>query len=103
MRYAGGTFVTGDREAEALLDYATALAGANRAAAIRMRALDDAGCADDYDLLIGPASQLLVEPAGLVGELPDPNELLAEIERRIRELEWRPPTESGLLDFDLDL
>jgi hypothetical protein len=103
VRYAGGTFVTGDREAEALVRYAAALANVDRAAGLRVPGLDARGRLDDYELLVGPASQLLVEPADQVGDLPDPSELLAEIDRRIDELTWRPPAESGLLDLDLDL
>jgi hypothetical protein len=96
-------FVTGDREADALVRYAAALANVDRAAGLRVAGLDERGRIDEYELLLGPASQLLVEPADQIGELPDPTELLAEIERRIDDLQWRPPTESGLLDLDLDL
>jgi hypothetical protein len=96
-------FVTGDREAEALVRYAAALANVDRAAGLRVAGLDDRGRIDEYELLLGPASQLLVEPADSVGDLPDPAGLLAEVERRIDELQWRPPAESGLLDLDLDL
>lgn len=103
VRYAGGTFVTGDREADALMRYAAALANVDRAAGLRVPGLDDEGRVDDYELLVGPASQLLVEPADRLGELPDPTELLAEIERRIDGLQWRPPVEGDLLDLDLDL
>jgi hypothetical protein len=103
VRYAGGTFVTGDAEAEALLRYAAALAEVNRAAALRVPGLDDDDDVVDYDLLVGPASQLFVEPTHRTGDLPDPSGLIAEIDRRIAALRWRPPAESGLLDLDLDL
>ena len=101
MRYAGGTFLTGDREAEAILRYAAALANADRAAPLFVDGLDEDGNLDRYELLIGPASQIMAEPAPHRDGLPAPDGLLVEIDERLADLAWRPPSEGSMLDYDL--
>jgi predicted phage gp36 major capsid-like protein len=102
LDYAGGGFVTGDREAAAILEYAAALANADRSATIPAIGLNEEGEQQSVELLVGPASEIIVEDSKVTGELPDPEPFLAEIRRRIDELTWRPPAQTGLIDeFDL--
>jgi hypothetical protein len=99
IRYAGGTFLTGDREAEAILRYAAALANANRAAPLSVPGLDEDGHVDHYEILMGPASQIMAEPAPHHAGLPAADELVGEIDGRLADLEWRPPAMGSLLDY----
>ncbi|WP_431279374.1 hypothetical protein [Leifsonia poae] len=61
--YAGTTFYTGDRLAAALLEYASALAQNGTAQTVVIPAVSDSGEHGDFELVIGPASQLVSEPA----------------------------------------
>ncbi len=58
--YAGGAFVTGDRTAQAVLDYAQALAEREASAAIDIPVYGPGGMRGRAQLLVGPASQLMV-------------------------------------------
>ena len=70
--YAGGTLYTGDTIAEALLDYARALARNGTADTVFVPAHTGEGDPGSIELLIGPASQLVSEPVDLAGrELTD--------------------------------
>jgi hypothetical protein len=63
--YGGGSILTGDRIADALLDYAAVLARAGTADHVRVPAL----AADDeptvFDIVLGPASQIMAEREGV--------------------------------------
>lgn len=61
--YANGSVLTSDRIADAVVRYATALAGANAADNIRFPVVKD-GQPGFVEMLIGPASELMVEEAG---------------------------------------
>jgi hypothetical protein len=63
VTYAGGKFVTNDEVAEALLEYAAALANANRAATVHVPGVDEWGAPSDIQVLIGPASQVMATAA----------------------------------------
>jgi hypothetical protein len=84
LAYAGGSLVTGDAVTDAVLDYAAALARAGQADRIRVPAL---GVDDEitvFDMVIGPASQLIAEPVDVDhDELVDP-ELVADLRLRGR-------------------
>ena len=84
VAYAGGSFLTGDRIADALLDYAATLARAGQADRVSIPALgtDDEILA--FDLVVGPASQLISEPIEFAGEELDDDALITELERRGR-------------------
>ena len=71
LLYAGGSFVTGDRIAEAVLAYAAELANAGKAVKIDVPALDLEQQRERVSLVVGPASQILAEPVELGLELED--------------------------------
>ncbi len=60
--YAGGTFYTGNDVAEALLEYAGALARSSTAATVVIPGRTPDGAVGEVEVLIGPASQLISEP-----------------------------------------
>lgn len=103
LRYAGGSFLTGDAEADAILRYAAALANLNRAETLTVIARGEDGTVSEFELLIGPASQIVAEPAdvGSAG-LPAAETFVADVDARIKALSWRPAQQDGYLDeFDL--
>lgn len=61
--YANGSVLTSDRIADAVVRYATVLAGASAADNIRFPVVKD-GQPSFVEMLIGPASELMVEDAG---------------------------------------
>ena len=70
--YAGSVFYTGDAIAEALLEYARALARQGIADAVFVPGRTAEGDLSLVELLIGPASQIVSEPVELFGgELED--------------------------------
>lgn len=83
ISYAGDTFVTTDRIARAVLDYARALGRVGADDTIEIPAVDDSGEVWKIELLIGPASQLVARQ--VEGEEQDlqAEELLADLSRRV--------------------
>ena len=69
--YAGGSFLTGDRIAEAVLEYAAELANAGKATKIDVPALDLEQHPEKVSLVIGPSSQLMAEPVSVGQEIDD--------------------------------
>lgn len=69
--YAGGSFLTGDRIAEAVLEYAAELANAGKAAKLDVPVLDLEQRPEQVSLVIGPSSQLLAEPVTAAQEIDD--------------------------------
>jgi hypothetical protein len=103
ITYAGGTFVTSDEIADALVDYAAALANAARAAGIDVPANGLPGGGSSLKMLVGPASQLLVSPVDSKDDAPDGDAFVKDVRERIEDLRrgWtRMPAESGV-DWDL--
>ena len=92
--YAGGSFLTGDDIADAVLDYAAELANAGKAARLDVPALDLEQQPERVSLVIGPASQLLSEPIAVGQELED--ETFTEaIRRQTHVLQRKSGTNDG--------
>jgi hypothetical protein len=89
LEYAGGAVLTGSAIADALLRYAAALARAGTAISIDVPGRTSEGIEGTFQILLGPSSQILVEPTDDPAEVVD-QEFLADLERRIDLLE-RPP------------
>ncbi|MGA1835652.1 hypothetical protein VD659_01845 [Herbiconiux sp. 11R-BC] len=62
IHYAGRSFLSGTAIAEALLHYAQALARAGDAAIVEVPVVTETGSRVGASFLIGPASQLVIEP-----------------------------------------
>lgn len=85
--YASGSLVTSDRTAEALVNLAAALAVRESSESVDIPIRLDDGTTGRAQLLIGPASQLVVVPEeGEDGEPKEDDELLADLSRRTRAL-----------------
>jgi hypothetical protein len=82
VSYAGGTFVTSDRIADALLEYAAALANAARASIVDVPVVGDG----HIRMLIGPASQVMSQATEDASLEPDGTEFLDDIDRRVEQL-----------------
>jgi glycine/D-amino acid oxidase-like deaminating enzyme len=80
LRYAGGSFVTGDRIADAVLAYAAELANAGKAVKLDVPAMDLEQQRERVSIVIGPASQIIAEPVVLGVEMDD--EIFTEQLRR---------------------
>jgi hypothetical protein len=89
LEYAGGAILTGSAIADALLRYAAALARANTAISLEVPGRTTEGVEGTFQILLGPSSQILVEPTGDPEELVD-EEFLDGLERRIQLLEQPP-------------
>jgi hypothetical protein len=59
VHYAGHSVITGTAIAEALLDYAQALAQAGGSATIQIPTLNSDGSRGRSEILVGPASQII--------------------------------------------
>ena len=59
VHYAGHSVITGTAIAEALLDYAQALAQADGSATVEIPTLNDDGSPGRSEILVGPSSQLI--------------------------------------------
>ncbi len=89
--YANSEFITDDGVADALMTYARVLAIVNGADVVRIPGVDREGRVRDFQLIVGPASQILA-----VGT--DEDEVGMDAQRAIDELTRRgdlrlPPTE----------
>lgn len=60
ITYAGGTILTGDHVAEALLDYVTAHSGGEESVAVEIKVLEHDGSTRSHTLVLGPATELNV-------------------------------------------
>lgn len=93
IRYAGGSFLTGDVIADAVLDYATELANAGKAARVEVPAMSLEQRMELVALVIGPASQLLAESVAGDTEMVD-EDFTADLVMRTRVLQQK----SGMAD-----
>lgn len=107
VEYAGGTMLTGSQIADAVLRYASALSDAHLSMSLDVPGRTADGVNGRFQILLGPASQILVEPTGDPDEIVDA-EFLVEI-NRVTALLLEPPnveptddliTEGLDLDFE---
>lgn len=108
IHYASGSVLTGDAIADVLVKYAAALATSTAAAEVRAPAILESGEVGEAVLLLGPASQILVEDESFAGpELRD-DDFVREIDARVTAIGPRRATfvrsgTEGLDDLDVDL
>ena len=103
ITYAGGSFVTSDEVADALVDYAAALANADRAAGIDVPANGLPSGGESLKMLIGPASQLMALPVESDEPEPDGYEFVRDVRERIADLRrgWSRTATEAAVDWDL--
>jgi hypothetical protein len=83
IHYGEATYVTGDAVAHAVIEYAKALARAESSDTVAMPFRRDDGTNGQLELLIGPASQIVLERTDAVGgEILD-QDLVDDVMRRV--------------------
>jgi hypothetical protein len=103
VTYAGGTFVTSDDVAEVLIEYAAALANADRAASIDVPVAGLPTGEESLQILVGPASQLMAVPIDSGQSLAGTEHFVGDIRQRIEQLQrgWTRPSSESSVDWDL--
>ena len=82
--YAGGKTIVSDELAEALTDYARILATNGDSGVIEFPAEGEDGTVGTARLLLGPASQIIVEPVTADSKGFDDSDVVEELRARIR-------------------
>jgi hypothetical protein len=102
--YSGGAVVTGDQVADAILEYASELARQESSDTIDVPSINDAGTLVHTQLLLGPASQFIVEEIETTIEDPVDLGLVETISERTGLLQApRPVASNNTSDYpDLD-
>jgi hypothetical protein len=102
--YSGGTIVTGDQVADAILEYASELARHEFSDTIDVPTITDAGLAGHTQLLLGPASQFVVEEYETGSDDPIDEGLVETIREKTAHLQAPKPIPSegtsGYPDLD---
>ena len=108
IHYAGGEVLTSDTLADAIVDYASALARAGSSAELTIPVVLPDGSVSEASLLLGPASQLIAQPTlDPDGEVENA-ELVTEVERRtaalgpVKAIPTDAPAPAGLDEFGLE-
>lgn len=102
LSYSGGSVITSDEAAEAVLAYAAALANHDRAATVRIPAVGLAAGATTVEMLVGPASQLASFPVESDQDEPAADAFVAELQSLIDALDRRwVAQDQTSLDFEL--
>lgn len=100
VSYAGLTFATADAIADALLQLAAALGQNERAEIVDIPVVDDGGRPSSVQLVIGPASQFISRPVDSPYADPQDDELLVQLQRRIRALDMPRAAAVSQSEFD---
>jgi hypothetical protein len=102
--YNGGTVITGDAIAHAIIEYASELARHESSDTVDIPTVNGGGVATRAEMLLGPASQFVIEPVDTEAEDPIDEALVAEIEGKTAKLLAPRPVASadtsGYPDFD---
>ena len=102
--YSGGSVVTGDRVADAVLEYASELARQESSDTLQIPSVSDAGTAGHTQLLLGPASQFIVEEVETSVDDPTDADLVERIREKTAHLQApKPVASTDLTDYpDID-
>jgi hypothetical protein len=86
IHYSDAVVLTSDAAADAVMDYATALATRGAADTVNIPTVDDDGFETIVRMLIGPASQMVVEPAPDDELEPESRTFVADVRNRIERM-----------------
>ncbi|TIH40339.1 hypothetical protein [Subtercola vilae] len=110
ISYSGGSFLTTDGVADALLHFVAALGSSHRAEAVDIPIVRDDGQTDTVQLVIGPASELVSASENTTMPEPDSAEAEARLHRLTEALVGPKPVPSSQADatahgydFDVEL
>lgn len=90
IAYLSQVLVTDDRVAELVLEYARTLAVHNTSDTVVIPVVDAAGLITTVEMLIGPASQMMMGPSNQEAVDLEPASTLAALRARINRLEPEP-------------
>ena len=108
IHYASGSLLTGDDIADVLVRYAAALAHNNDSAEVHAPAIVEGDRPGEVLMLLGPASQILVEDEHFAGEELRDQPFVTDVEAKITALGPQRATfvthgTEDLPDVDFDL
>jgi len=104
LDYAGEKFYLSDQLAEAVLEYAKALAERGTADTVHLRAYDVDGELIELDLLVGPASQIVTHTIATHLDAPDgDDEAVEKLRRDTARLRPSRPVPQPLEEDDLNM
>ena len=89
LEYAGGTLLTGEAIADVVVSYAAALARAETSVDIEVPGITSDGVHGSFKILLGPASEIIVEPTDDPEEVVD-EEFVARTREAMMRLEHPP-------------
>lgn len=95
IHYAGEVLLTGTDIADAIVDYAAALAAKRSAASVEIPVRTADGGVGRANLLVGPASQLVTEPVDSDGDELVDHELVQRLRGAVSSLASRPLVGAG--------
>jgi hypothetical protein len=93
--YSGGTVVTGDQVADAILEYAGELARHESSDTLDVPTITETGLAGHTQLLLGPASQFVVEEYETSSDDPVDADLVDAIREKTAHLQAPRPIPSA--------
>lgn len=103
--YAGGSVLTGDQTCKAVLRLARALALKGQSDIVEFPIVEEGGRLMSAHILIGPSSQIASVPVAGSDDEPNDPEVIAELEKRTRQLQPSRPVWDDEMrevpDFDL--
>jgi hypothetical protein len=82
--YAGGKTIVSDELAEAITDYAQVMATNGDSGVVEIPAVGEDGTVGTARLLLGPASQIIVEPVTVQDHDLEDGAVIADLKARIR-------------------
>ncbi|KAA9134747.1 hypothetical protein [Microbacterium caowuchunii] len=91
--YAEKPHLMGDDAADALMEYARALADAGRSDVVTLRALDERGSVVDVAFLLNPGTLLLTQTTNSEIDGPDNSSVVEELVRLASRLTHPPETQ----------
>lgn len=106
VMYAEKSLLMDDESADALIDYAAAVAASGGGDTVRLHAVGDDGNEVTVTFLLNSATVLIVETATAKIVTLDNDETVSAIHRKIQRLRNPPPASSetpdGVPDYDFD-
>lgn len=98
LTYDGAAWLLGDTAAQALLDYAVALAKTASADSIELQAIDEQGNTRGVAFLLGPATMMTADDSASEAPEPDNAAAVNEIEKLIAAIESPPSAQPATVE-----
>ena len=103
ISYAGGTIVTGDAVAQALLDYVTSVAQSEPNVTVDIPVREEDGTVTQHSIVLGPGTQLDVADADSLDNEDEPKVFpVPEIGPAVELADSEPPADADLAAQEFD-